>query len=132
VTSDAQVSIARRVSSVDIRSMARRESQIMYIARIGSGGQTEWARIGRVSFSKSARTLRYDERTLRGEGQPWYRDADTGEQFVIARAREDGLDRSEGRKRGSFPTEIDEDVREEYWARIRCEPNRSHERIVRS
>jgi hypothetical protein len=112
--------------------MVRPESQIMYIARIGSGGQTEWARIGRVSFSKSGRSLRYDERTLRGEGQPWYRDHDTGEQFVISRARKDGLDHSGGRKRGSFPAEIDEDVREEYWARVRCEPDRSHERIVHS
>ena len=85
-----------------------------------------------MSFCKRGRSLHYDERTLRGEGQPWNRDDDTGEQFVISRARKDGLDRSEGRKRGSFPTEIDEDVREEYWARIRCEPNRSHERTVQS
>jgi hypothetical protein len=112
--------------------MPRLQSQIMYIARIGPGGETEWARIGRVSFSKSGRTLYYGTRTFNGEGQPWYRDDDTGEQFVLSRARTDGLDRSEGRKHGSFPAEIDEDVREEYWARIRCEPNRSHERIVRS
>jgi hypothetical protein len=48
------------------------------------------------------------------------------------RAREDGLDRSEGRKRGSFPAEIDDDVREEYWTEIRREPNRVHERVVRN
>lgn len=108
------------------------ESQIMYVARIGPGGQTESARIGRVSFSKSGRTLYYAGRTFAGEGRPWYREEATGEQFVIQHARADGLDGSEGRKRGSFPAEIDGDVREEYWTRIRREPNRSHERIVRS
>ena len=104
----------------------------MYIARIGPGGQTEWARIGRVTFSKSGRTLYYGGRSLSGQGQPWYRDNETGEQFVISRARKDGLDRSEGRKRGSFPAEIDDDVRDEYWAQVRDQPDRTHERTVRS
>jgi hypothetical protein len=104
----------------------------MYIALIGPGGQTEWARIGRVRFSKSGRTLYYGGRTLLGIGQPWYRDEDTGEQLVLSLARKDGLDRSVGRKRGSFPAEIDDDVRQEYWESIRCEPNRSNERVVRS
>ena len=104
----------------------------MYIARIGPGGETQWARIGRVTFSKSGRTLSYRGRTFWGEGQPWCRETETGDVFVISRARPDGLDRSEGRKRGSFPAEIDEDVREEYWAQVRGEPHRSHEQIVRS
>jgi hypothetical protein len=42
------------------------------------------------------------------------------------------LDRSEGRKRGSFPVEIDEDVREEYWTGVRGQPNRVNERVTRS
>ena len=108
------------------------DSQIMYIARIGPAGQTEWARIGRVTFSRSGRTLYYDGRSLSGQGQPWYRDDETGELFVISRARKDGLDHSEGRKRGSFPAEIDDDVLHEYWARVRGEPDRTHERTVRS
>lgn len=65
-------------------------------------------------------------------GQPLYRDADTGEEVHIQTARKDGLDRSEGRKRGSFPVEIDDDVREEYWAQVRGEPKRSHERVIHS
>jgi hypothetical protein len=52
--------------------------------------------------------------------------------FHVQRAREDGLDRSEGRKRGSFPVEIDEDVREEYWTDVRREASRAHERVIRS
>jgi hypothetical protein len=48
-----------------------------------------------------------------------YLDIETRESFHIQRAREDGLDRSEGRKRGNFPVEIDDDVREEYWRQVR-------------
>lgn len=104
----------------------------MYIAQIGPGGETVWARIGRVSFSNSGRTAYYGDRMFSGQGQPWYREEQTALQFVLSRARKDGMDRSEGRKRGSFPAEVDDDVREEYWARVREEPQRSHERIVRS
>jgi hypothetical protein len=108
------------------------DAHIMYIAHIDAGGQTVWARIGRVGRSKSGRTLYYGGRTLRGEGQPWYRDVETSERFHVQRAREDGLDRSEGRKRGSFRVEIDDDARAEYWTRIRREPKRGHERVVHS
>lgn len=106
--------------------------QIMYVARVDPGGHTQWARIGRVSFSKSGRTLYYAGRELQGVGQPWHEDAETGESFHVQVAREDGLDRSEGRKRGSFPVEIDEDVREEYWTSVRRQPSRSHERVIHS
>lgn len=108
------------------------KSEVMYIALIDPSGRTNWARIGRVRASKSGRTLYYDGRELRGEGQPWYADAATGETFHVQRARPDGLDRSEGRKRGSFPVEIDDDVREQYWTQIRGEPKRCHEGVVHS
>jgi hypothetical protein len=104
----------------------------MYIAQVGLGGRTTWARIGRVTSSKTGRTLYYRDRELTGAGQPWYRDAETGEMFHVQRARPDGLDRSEGRKRGSFPVEIDDDVRQEYWTQLRREPKRAHERLMRS
>jgi hypothetical protein len=106
--------------------------QIMFIAQVDSGGRTAWARIGRARFSKTGRTLYYGELELRGAGQPWYREAVTGEMFHAQPARADGLDRSEGRKRGSFPVEIDDDVREEYWTDIRREPQRRHERVIHS
>lgn len=105
----------------------------MYIARIGPGGSVEWARIGRVVFAKTGRTLYYAGRELRGIGQPWYRDAQTGEQFLMQRARLDGLDRRGPHcNAGGAPAEIDEDVREEFWTKIRQQPKRSHERVVRS
>jgi hypothetical protein len=106
--------------------------RIMYIARVDSQSRTDWARIGRVSFSKTGRTAYYGGRELRGAGQPWFVDAATGERFHIQAARADGLDRSEGRKRGSFPVEIDDDVRDEYWREIRDLAERSHERVIHS
>jgi hypothetical protein len=107
-------------------------SEIMFIAELGAANsETLWARIGRVSFSKTGRTLYYDGRELTG-GQGDYQDTQTGQRFHVQRARVDGLDRSEGRKRGSFRVEIDEDVREEYWRRIRSEPSRSHESVIHS
>jgi hypothetical protein len=83
----------------------------MYIAFEELRAALSGGRIGRVGVSKTGRTLYYAGRDLRGIGQPWYRDAQTGEQFHVQNAREDGLDRSEGRKRRSFPVEIDEEVR---------------------
>lgn len=105
----------------------------MYIAQLGAdNSETLWARIGRVNFSKSGRTLYYDGREFVG-GQGEYYDLQAGgERFHIRPARADGLDRSEGRKRGSFRVEIDEDVREEYWQRVRNEPSRSHESVIHS
>jgi hypothetical protein len=106
--------------------------QIMYIAQLGAeNSETLWARIGRVSFSKTGRTLYYDGRELTG-GHGDFADSEAGERFHIRPARSDGLDRSEGRKRGSFRVEIDEDVREEYWRDIRCEPARANERQIYS
>jgi hypothetical protein len=107
-------------------------TQIMYVAALGAAnGETLWARIGRVRFSKTGRTLYYDGRELPG-GQGDYHDRTTGERFHIRAARHDGMDRSEGRKRGSFRVEIDDDVREEYWREIRREPDRRHECFIYS
>jgi hypothetical protein len=53
--------------------------KIMYVARQDPEGETHWARIGRVTFSKSGRTLYYAGRELRGMGRPWYVDTETGE-----------------------------------------------------
>lgn len=106
--------------------------EVMYIEKTRPGAGTEWARIGRVSFSKTGKTLHYGGLTLAGEGRAWYRDTETGDTYWIQRARGDGRDRGGKHKRGSFPVEIDEDVRQEYWNDIRGEPTRSHERVVHS
>jgi hypothetical protein len=111
----------------------RPKPEIMYIACVDPGGRIEWARIGKVRFSKTGRTLYYAGRELQGMGQPWYRDSETGEKFLVQRARPDGLDRRGPHyNAGSVPAEIDDDVRAEYWTDVRREPKRAHERIVRS
>lgn len=94
-------------------------SRIMYIES-KADGLTGPARIGRVSFSKTGRTLCYGGRcfqSLKGAGfKANYYDVDTGEQYWISGPRKDGADRLYGER---TPVEIDEDVREEYWRDIR-------------
>jgi hypothetical protein len=99
----------------------------MYIARLDPGRDTriEWARIGRVKFSKTGRTLYYAGRVLRGQG-PWYSDTVTGESFWVHPAPR------RFKYPSSVPAEIDEGVRVEFWTTIREEPHRVHERIVRA
>ena len=78
------------------------------------------ARIGRVNYSKSGKTVHYQGRTfksLKGTGfKANYFDIQTGDQFWISGPRKDGRDRLYG---GSKPVEIDEDVEHEYWRDIR-------------
>ena len=96
----------------------------MYIESKATGLTGE-ARIGRVSFSKTGRTLYYRGRafqSLRGAGyKANYYDIATGEEYWISGPRKDGADRLYGEP---APVEIDEDVREEYWTQIRSEPQR--------
>lgn len=106
----------------------RMKSETMYIAL----SILEAEPSGLASGASASRRLHYADRELRGEGQPWYRDVQTGERFHVQHARVDGMDRSEGRKRGGFPVEIDDDVREEYWTHVRREPSRAHEQVMRS
>jgi hypothetical protein len=77
------------------------------------------ARIGRVSFSKSGKTLRYrDQQFSRSRGVCGnYVDDATGESYWISGCKADGNDRL-------FPgvVRIDDDVREEYWLVIRKRP----------
>ena len=100
--------------------MSTQKSRIMYIED-KSDGLNGPARIGRVTFSKSGRSLRYGERifqSLSGTGfKANYFDVETGDQFWISGPRKDGRDRlyDESTK----PIEIDEDVSLEYWRDIR-------------
>jgi hypothetical protein len=57
----------------------------MYIARLDAGPETriQWARIVRVAFSKTGRTLYYDGRILQSDGPLWYLDTETRESFWI-------------------------------------------------
>ena len=88
-------------------------------------GLTGPARIGRVTFSKTGRTLSYGGRSfrsLKGGYKANYFDVETGEQYWISGPRRDGADRLYGER---LPVEIDEDVRIEYWTEIRGRPDLS-------
>lgn len=102
----------------------------MYIER-KAGNLSGPARIGRVSFSKTGRTLYYDGRafqSLKGQGfKANYLDIETGEEYWISGCKKDGSDRLYGERN---PIEIDDDVREEYWTEIRGAPERAHESIA--
>ena len=100
--------------------MAAHKSRIMYIEN-KSDALNGPARIGRVRFSKTGRSLTYRGRTfqsLNGRGfKANYFDVETGEEFWISGPRKDGKDRLY--PESSLPIEFDEDVAEEYWRDIR-------------
>lgn len=104
--------------------------RIMYI-ECKAGGLTGAARIGRVTFSKTGRTLYYRGQkfqSLKGAGfKSNYYDMETGDDYWISGPKRNGGDTLYG---GSTPIEIDEDVREEYWRDIRRQPRGVHERAA--
>ena len=104
--------------------------RIMYI-ECKAGGLTGAARIGRVTFSQTGRTLHYRGQrfqSLKGSGfKSNYYDVNTGEDYWISGPKRKGGDALYG---GSTPIEIDEDVRKEYWLVIRRQPERVHERVA--
>ncbi len=106
------------------------KTRIMYIED-QSGDLTGPARIGRVSFSKTGRTIYYRGRSfqsLKGLGfKANYYDLQTGDHFWISGPKRNGGDTLYG---SGAPIEIDEDVREEYWRDIRRQPERVHEKAA--
>lgn len=94
-------------------------SRIMYLESKGNG-LTGPARIGRVTFSRSGKTLSYRGRhfqSLKGAGfKANFFDRETGEPWWISGPKRDGSDRLYG---GRAPVEVDEDVHQEYWCTIR-------------
>lgn len=96
------------------------KTRIMYMEN-KSSSLNGAARIGRVSLSKTGKSISYAGRTfrsLKGSGfKANYFDADTGEQFWISGPRKDGKDRLY--PTSARPVEIDEDVADEYWRDIR-------------
>ena len=93
-------------------------SRIMYIEDKSSGLEGI-ARIGRVYFSKTGKTMYYRGRrfqSLKGMGfKANYYDLETGDEFWISGPKKDRNDRLYG---GQLGVEIDEDIREEYFKTI--------------
>ncbi|MFN7947492.1 MAG: 1-deoxy-D-xylulose-5-phosphate synthase [Blastocatellia bacterium] len=109
--------------------MAHR-TRIMYIED-KSGGLSGSARIGRVIYSKTGRSLYYQGRTfypLAGRGfKANYYEVETGAHYWISGCRKDGTDALY-----STTIEIDDDVREEYWTVIRQQPDSKEIRSFKS
>jgi hypothetical protein len=94
-------------------------TRIMYIES-KAGGLTGPARIGRVTYSKTGATVYYggkEFRRLKGSGfKANYYDVHSGEQYWISGPRKDGCD---ALYVTNIRPDIDEDVKTEYWTRIR-------------
>lgn len=92
----------------------------MYIEYKGEG-LIGPARIGRVEFSKSGKSIHYDGKTfetLSGAGfKANYFDIETREHYWISGCKKNG-----GDALYTTVVEIDDDVLEEYWIDIRQEP----------
>lgn len=102
----------------------------MYIEN-KAGGLTGPARIGRVTYSKTGRTLYYAGRafgSLSGRGfKANYEDIATGEHYWISGCKKRGSNRLYGER---VPVEIDPDVRAEYWTQIRSQPHKKREKFA--
>lgn len=103
--------------------------KIMYIERKGQDISGP-ARIGLVKFSKSGKSLFYQGlrfQTLSGRGfKANYFEYESGEHYWISGCKRKGGDRL-------YPglTEIDSDIREEYWTEIRQLPEKKNQTVIR-
>ncbi len=93
--------------------------RIMYIED-KSQGLAGPGRIGWVTLSKSKRSYHYDGKTFQKIGSGYkYNciEAETGDHYWISGPKKNGSDTLYG-----AVVQIDEDAREEYWAKIRNLP----------
>jgi len=94
-------------------------SRIMYVES-KAGGLEGPARIGRVYFSKTGKTLYYRGmkfRSLKGSGfKANYFELESGDHYWISGPRKDRDNRLYGGNRG---VEVDADIREEYESNLR-------------
>jgi hypothetical protein len=108
------------------------KSRIMYVElKTHGGGHDDRgpARIGRVTFNRTGKTLLYRGKRFQKGGSDScanYHDVETREGYWISGPKKDGSDRLHG---SGAPVEIDEDVREEYWTEIRRQPERKTEKF---
>jgi len=96
-------------------------TRIMYVENKSESLSGD-ARIGRVTFSKTMRSMFYDGKEfskVRGGYKYNCIEAETGDEYWISGCRKDGADRLYGEK---VPVHIDENIREEYWTTIRNLP----------
>ena len=92
----------------------------MYIER-KAGSVTGTARIGRVEFSKTLRTMYYNNQEfIKVKGGYKYNciEIATGEEYWISGCKKNGQDTLYG----TGLVQIDEDINEEYWMSLRNKP----------
>ena len=98
------------------------KSRIMYIESRASG-LVRSARIDRVTFSKTGATPHDAGKSLQrlkgGDFKSNYIDGETGEPHGISGPGKDGQD---SLSTTNVAPEVDEDVRDEYWSKIRGLP----------
>jgi hypothetical protein len=104
-------------------------SRIMYIEARTPDGRIKLGRVPRVQFSTTECTIYHADRTFRAVATGEYVDSESGESYWLSGPRKDGNDRK-GKRPGSFPIEIDEDARREYWSAIRGLPGRATENVT--
>ena len=94
----------------------------MYIEHKGMSLTGE-ARIGRVEFSKTGKSIHYNGQTfqtLSGTGfKSNYFEVESGDEYWISGCHKDGNDRLYGER---TPIYLDKDIQEEYWREIRNMP----------
>ena len=97
------------------------KTRIMYIED-NSDGLVGPARIGRVTYSKTGKSLTYRGQqfaSLNGTGiKANFAEVESGKQYWISGCKKDGLN-----SLYANVVKIDEDVREEYWTKIRNKPD---------
>ncbi len=96
--------------------------EIMYVEM--KRGLLGRARIGRIRFSKTRKTLYYSGKklqSLKGGYKANYYDVESGMEYWVSKCKKNGSDTL-------YPgiIEIDDDVREEYWTEIRKQPENKH------
>lgn len=111
------------------RGTQKDKNKIMYIEYKGDSLAGP-GRIGRVQFSKTGKTIYYNNRklqSLKGGYKANYFDVETGEEFWISGCKQKADDTL-------YPgtIEIEEDVREEYWREIRKLPQNAHLTNIRT
>ena len=104
--------------------MSGNATRIMYVERKSGHGDRGPARIGRVSFSATGKTIYYNGQSFqscKGQGiGANYFDIETGAEYWISGPKKNGQDRHWA---GGGAVHIDADVADQYWETIRkCEP----------
>jgi len=106
-----------------------KKTRIMYMESKGNDVSGP-GRIGRVTFSKTGRSVYYQGRmfykTTQAFGKANFIEAESGEEYWISGCKKNGGDRLY-----SGTIEID-DVREEYWRDIRNMPEMLEQRRIRT